>query len=108
MVRHLPESTEGLTSVKKSNEITERVARFERAQIGRVNPRETEHQRTRMVAARDGYNKVYDLNTGFVLQDSNLNGISCMDINNILKSYIITDISSFQSINCNLLFTFDT
>jgi hypothetical protein len=55
-----------------------------------------------------GYNKVYDLNTGFVLQDSNLNGISCMDINNILKSYIITDISSFQSRNSNLLFTFDT
>jgi len=52
-----------------------------------------------------GYNKIYNLNTGFIL--SNLNATSCMEINDILELYIISDISSFNDCNTNLLFTFN-
>ena len=40
-----------------------------------------------------GYNKIYNLNSGFVL--SNLNAVSCMEINDILENYIINSIKLF-------------
>lgn len=52
-----------------------------------------------------GYNKIYNLNTGFIL--SNVNATSCMEINDILELYIITDVSLFKDCNTNLLFTFE-
>ena len=51
-----------------------------------------------------GYNKVYNLNTGFIL--SNLNVISCMKLHDILKMYTVNDISLFKDCNTNLLFSY--